>query len=229
VAGAANSLAKVHLGVRLPRPEGFISGRGWPKIYKGLGNSMPRSAVNLEENAALVYKGALQQARNRRNEQAVKELESIAPYPPANPDLRKMMIANKWAGNLAPPPPSGPESRKFPSIVSVVVTTPEYSLADDLGFFRGQMFSAQALVPQLANLDLTKLGSNFRAPVFFFEGRYDPWCPPSLIWEYTQTIKGPQKGFVWFEHSGHFPFLEEQQKFTHELVQRVLPLANTVN
>ena len=29
VAGAANS---VHLGVRLPRPEGFISGRGWPKI-----------------------------------------------------------------------------------------------------------------------------------------------------------------------------------------------------
>ena len=43
VAGAANSLAKVHLGVRLPRPEGFISGRGWPKIYKGLGNSMPRS------------------------------------------------------------------------------------------------------------------------------------------------------------------------------------------
>jgi len=93
------------------------------------------------------------------------------------------MIANKWAGSLAPPPPSGPESRKFPSIVSVVLSAPEYSLADDLGFFRGQMFSAQVLVPQLANLDLNKLGLDFGAPVFFFEGRYDPWCPPSLIWE----------------------------------------------
>ena len=228
-----------YLRNRFKREKIFIIGHSWGAIlglwlayehpeviyaYVGTGQ-----AVNLEENAALVYKGALQQARNRRNEQAVNELESIAPYPPPNPDLRKMMIANKWAGNLAPPPPSGPESRKFPSIVSVVVSAPEYSLVDDLGFFRGQMFSAQALIPQLANLDLTKLGSNFRAPVFFFEGRYDPWCPPSLIWEYAQTIKGPQKGFVWFEHSGHFPFLEEQQKFTDELVQRVLPLANTVN
>ena len=35
MARAADSLAKVYLGVRLPRPEGFISGRGWPKIYKG--------------------------------------------------------------------------------------------------------------------------------------------------------------------------------------------------
>ena len=100
------------------------SGKGHEVIYAYVGTGQ---AVNLEENAALVYKGALQQARNRRNEQAVKELESIAPYPPANPDLRKMMIANKWAGNLAPQPPSGLESRKFPSIVSVVLSTPKYS------------------------------------------------------------------------------------------------------
>jgi hypothetical protein len=35
MAWAADSLAKVYLGVRLPPPEGFISGRGWPKMYKG--------------------------------------------------------------------------------------------------------------------------------------------------------------------------------------------------
>ena len=35
-----------------------------------------------------------------------------------------------------------------------------------------------------------------------------------------------QKGFIWFENSGHFPFFEEQQKFRDELVQEVLPLAN---
>jgi eukaryotic-like serine/threonine-protein kinase len=35
MARAADSLAKVYLGVRLPRPAGFTISRGWPKIYKG--------------------------------------------------------------------------------------------------------------------------------------------------------------------------------------------------
>jgi pimeloyl-ACP methyl ester carboxylesterase len=48
-----------------------------------------------------------------------------------------------------------------------------------------------------------------------------------LIWEYSRTIKAPQKDFVWFDNSGHFQFFEEQQKFSDELVQRVLPLADS--
>ena len=31
------------------------------------------------------------------------------------------------------------------------------------------------------SFDLTKLGSNFRVPLFFFEGRIDPYCPGSVI------------------------------------------------
>ena len=58
VAGAANLLAKVHLGVRLPRPEGFIIGRGWPKIYKGLGNSMPRSYTRQATRLFLLAPGS---------------------------------------------------------------------------------------------------------------------------------------------------------------------------
>jgi pimeloyl-ACP methyl ester carboxylesterase len=40
-----------------------------------------------------------------------------------------------------------------------------------------------------------------------------------------KTIHAPQKEIVWFENSGHIPFYEERQKFTEELVQRVLPIA----
>jgi pimeloyl-ACP methyl ester carboxylesterase len=47
-----------------------------------------------------------------------------------------------------------------------------------------------------------------------------------LIWDYHQTITAPHKEFIWFENSSHFPFYEEQQEFSEELVQRVLPLAN---
>jgi pimeloyl-ACP methyl ester carboxylesterase len=73
---------------------------------------------------------------------------------------------------------------------------------------------------------LNQLGLDFRAPSFFFEGRQDPFSRPSLIWDYRQTITAPQKEFIWFENSSHFPFFEEQQKFSEELIERVLPLAN---
>ena len=78
----------------------------------------------------------------------------------------------------------------------------------------------------MMKVDLNRLGFDFRAPIFFFEGRHDPYCPPSLIWDYTQTIKAPQEEFIWFDNSGHFQFFEEQQKFANELFLKVLPLAN---
>src|SRR2546425_9452858 len=39
------SMANLHLGVRPPRPEGFMTDRGWQKLCKGLGNSRPRRAI----------------------------------------------------------------------------------------------------------------------------------------------------------------------------------------
>jgi pimeloyl-ACP methyl ester carboxylesterase len=188
--------------------------------YVGVGQ-----VVNMRQNAGTTYQEALQQARNHHNEEAVKELESIAPYPPSNPNLRKMLIANKWAGRLLGPPPSGAGFTSVGRIMSSVMSAPEYSLADDYGFFRGQLFSGEVMLPELEKIDLNKLGSDFRVPIFFFEGRHDPYCPSSLVWEYSQTIKAPQKEFIWFDSSGHFPFFEEQWKFGDELFQRVLPLA----
>jgi pimeloyl-ACP methyl ester carboxylesterase len=111
-------------------------------------------------------------------------------------------------------------------ILSAVVSAPEHSLVDDYGGIHSAQFSINILLPEMMKIDLTKLGSDFRAPVLFFEGRHDPYCAPSLIWEYSQAIKAPHKEFIWFDNTGHFPFFEEQQKFANELLQKVLPLAN---
>ena len=110
-------------------------------------------------------------------------------------------------------------------ILSNLVSAPEYSLADDFSFPRGQLFSLEILIPQARSVDLTELGADLRVPIFFFEGRHDPYARPSLIWSYYQTIQAPHKEFVWFENSGHFPFFEENQKFADALFRRVLPLA----
>jgi proline iminopeptidase len=225
-----------YLRNRFKRGKIFVVGHSWGSVlglwlahehpellyaYVGVGQ-----VVNMERNAQVVYQDTLQQARSRHNEQAIKDLESIAPYPPPNPDVDKMFVANQWAAELLGPPPSAAGFTSVKRILSAVVSAPEYSLADDYGFVRGQMFSGEILFPELTKVDLSKLGSDFRVPMFFFEGRQDPYCRPSLIWAYSQTIKAPHEEFIWFDHSGHFPFFEEQQKFADELFQRVLPLAH---
>ena len=225
-----------YLRNRFKREKIFVLGHSWgsalglwlahehPDLiyaYVGVGQ-----VINTEQNEVVGYRDTLQQARNSHNELAVKNLESIAPYPSANLDFGKMSILRDWERDLLGPPPSAPVFTDTKKILSAVVSAPEYSLMDDYGWIDGTKFSISILLPEMMKMDLTKLGPDFRAPVLFFEGRHDPYCPPSLIWEYAQTLKAPQKEFVWFENSGHFPFFEEPQKFSDELVQRVLPLAN---
>jgi proline iminopeptidase len=225
-----------YLRDRFHREKIFVLGHSWGSVlglwlahehpdliyaYVGVGQ-----VVDMDQNADIVYREALLQARNRRNDLAIKELESIAPYPPPVADLRKLLIANKWAARLLGPPLSAQGFTNIPRIVAAVFSAPEYSLADDFGFFRGQLFSARGLLAEVARIDLHALGPDFRVPIFFFEGRQDPYYRPSLIWEYSQSIRAPQKQFLWFDHSGHFPFFEEPGKFADELFRQVLPLAN---
>jgi proline iminopeptidase len=224
-----------YLRNRFQRKRIFVLGHSWGSVlglwlahehpetmyaYVGVGQ-----VVNPEQNAAIAYQDALEQARNRHNEQALKELESIAPYPSGNGDLRKGSIANNWQTELLGPPASGVEFVDAKRLVSALISAPEYSLADDYSFVRGQRSSLEILIPEMMKIDLSKLGSDFRVPVLFFEGRQDPYCRPSLIEEYSLTIHAPHREIIWFENSGHFPFFEEQQKFADELFERVLPLA----
>jgi pimeloyl-ACP methyl ester carboxylesterase len=224
-----------YLRSRFHRDKIFVMGHSWGSLlglwlahehpelvyaYVGVGQ-----VVNMRQNEAVAYHDALEQALDEHNERAVRALESLAPYPPAHPDLRKGMIAHQWQAALLGPPRGAASFEAVGRILGDVFTAPQYSLWDDSGFVRGQSASLKILVPQVATLDLTKLGLDFDTPVFFFEGRHDPYCPPSLIWTYSQSIKAPQKEFIWFENSGHFPFFDENQKFTEELVKQVLPLA----
>ena len=224
-----------YLRHRFHRDKIFVLGHSWGSVlglwlahehpgliyaYVGVGQ-----LLNLKQNQAVIYKDALQEARSRHNEQAVKELESIAPYPPAGLSVGKDSVVNTWSVELLGPPANGAAFADVGRILSDVVSAPEYFLADDFGFVRGVQLSINTFLPQMTNLDLNSLGFEFRAPIFFFEGRRDPFCRPSLIWDYSRAIQAPRKEFIWFENAGHFPFFEERQKFADQLFQRVLPLA----
>jgi pimeloyl-ACP methyl ester carboxylesterase len=224
-----------YLRTRFKREKIFVVGHSWGSmlglwlahehaemIYAFVGTGQ---AVSMQQNEEAGYRIVLEAARSRKNGQAIKELESVAPYPPPIPDMNKLGTVRDWESTLLGPPPSETDFTNVKRILKTLISAPEYSIADDIGFVRGQTFSLQVMVPQMMGFDLTKLGPDFREPLFFFEGRKDPYCPGSVIADYVQTIHAPQKEIVWFENSSHFPFYEEKQKFTDELVQRVLPLA----
>lgn len=192
------------------------------EAYIGVGQ-----VLNPEQNEQVAYRDALEAARSAHNERAVNELESLAPYPSADADLMKGQTAKNWEAALLGPPRNGAGFIDARRIILSVLSAPRYSLADDLGFFRGQLFSLEVLVRQMKTVDFTRPGgADFHVPIFFFEGRHDPYCRPSLVSAYFETITAPRKELVWFDNSGHFPFFEEKQRFTEELMRRLLPLAD---
>ena len=224
-----------YLRTRFKREKIFVVGHSWGSmlglwlahehpemVYAFVGTGQ---AVSMQRNEEVGYAIVLQAAHNSNNAQAIKELESVAPYPPSIPDMHKTETVRDWESSLLGPPPTETSFTNVKRILRTVISAPEYSIADVIGFVRGQTFSLQVMMPQMMEFDLTKLGSNFSVPLFFFEGRLDPYCPGSVIVEYVQTINAPQKEIVWFENSGHFPFYEDRQKFTDELVERVVPIA----
>ncbi len=63
----------------------------------------------------------------------------------------------------------------------------------------------------LARFDFSDRLKNLKVPTTVIAGRFDRGCMPKYTLEFKKLM--PQAQFVMFEQSGHFPFIEEPQKF----------------
>ena len=59
-------------------------------------------------------------------------------------------------------------------------------------------------------------------PVYFLIGRHDVNAPVKLVEEYLAVLEAPHKEIVWFEHSGHTPWVTEADEFVRVLAEKVL-------
>jgi pimeloyl-ACP methyl ester carboxylesterase len=59
-------------------------------------------------------------------------------------------------------------------------------------------------------------------PVYFFLGRHDVNAPTVLVEEYVEVLNAPSKKIVWFEYSGHSPWINERGKFIEEVLSCLL-------
>ena len=80
-----------------------------------------------------------------------------------------------------------------------------------------------AMWAEVSALNLLTLAPALQMPVFFFLGRHDRWVPPEFSIVYFDMLTAPFKQLVWFEQSGHEPFVDEPTKFNQAMIELVLP------
>ncbi len=102
------------------------------------------------------------------------------------------------------------------------IAAPEYGLYDKVNYARGLLDTMDVLWPQLWEVNLREDAPRLDVPVYFLEGRHDVNAPPALVEDYAQRLDAPHKEIIWFEHSGHSPWVDESGRFVDVMVNTVL-------
>lgn len=95
----------------------------------------------------------------------------------------------------------------------------EYGVWDKINYLRGILNTFNEVYPQLYEIDLREDYPSLEVPVHFFLGRHDINAPAALVEEYAALLDAPSKEIVWFEHSGHSPWINESDKFVQQLLR----------
>ncbi len=95
----------------------------------------------------------------------------------------------------------------------------EYGIWDSIHYMLGVMNTFNVVYPTLYETDLRVDYTKLEVPTYFFIGRYDLNAPTSLVEDYYKRLEVPKKELVWFEHSGHSPWLNETDLFIEETLR----------
>lgn len=170
-----------------------------------------------------IWVGARERAQKAGNAQALRELDSIAPYPARDRkfDLGKAMLVRKW-GALYNGLWYGVPTQEL--MFEMGDWGPEYTTADIAASSRNQSWAGGALLTELASFDFRTSIPAVKVPVVIVQGRWDLLTPYAPAADYVRLLRAPSKKLVTFERSGHLPMIEEPGRFLVTLVNDVLPL-----
>ena len=163
------------------------------------------------------YAFVLAQAQRLDNRKALEQLRAIGPPPHT---AKRLWTQRTWLqrldGQLGP--------RTLWDLGRIILRGPERSIFDLPNFLRGFRFSLDAMWTEVSGMNLIELVPALQMPVFFFLGRHDHWVPPEISVAYLEALTAPAKTLVWFEESGHEPFVDEPAKFNASMVELVRPV-----
>jgi pimeloyl-ACP methyl ester carboxylesterase len=168
------------------------------------------------ESATYAY--AVGEAKRRGKTKILAKLAEIGapPYPAASVFIERTCIA-RLDGMLGP--------KAMWEMAKMIVGAKESSVFELPAAWRAFRWTMDAMWNEVSRLDLNQLAPVLQVPVFFFLGRKDHWVLPENSVAYYDRLTAPSKQLVWFERSGHEPFVDEAAKFNQLLVELVRPVA----
>jgi pimeloyl-ACP methyl ester carboxylesterase len=200
----------VGMHAALKRPDLFHA-------YVGIGQ-----VINTRENEKVSYEFGLAQARAHGNAEAVREMESIGPYPGDQPITReRIIIARKWPqfyGGLTAFREDSTYYYRAPRL------SPDYDDRDRCAINQGSVFTLDKLMAEFLQVDFTGV-RRFPIPVVMLMGRHDYTTPSEPTARWMEQVQAPYKQAVWFERSAHMAPWEEPGKTLVSLLEYVRPLA----
>ena len=166
---------------------------------------------------AASYALALAEARRANHRKALERLRAMGPPPyDYKSVLAERTLLQRLDGQF--------RIRALWQMGRVVLGASESSLLDLPKTIRGFRFTLEAMWPEASRLNLLDAVPALEMPVFFFLGRRDHWFPPETSVAYFEALSAPTKRLLWFEESGHEPFVDEPAKFNRAMVELVRPV-----
>jgi proline iminopeptidase len=193
----------------------------WLHAYIGLGQ-----ITDGMESERRGWRFALDAARRDDNQDAMRELASIAPYAaPGKPlALKDLYLQRKWLAHYG----GAVYGRTgFDAESAAVNLAPEYSDADLRTLWDGTEFSSSRMLTDVLSQDFS-VYTTFDCPIIIFNGRHDYNVSSSATAEWFAKVRAPSKRLVWFENSAHEIFNEEPGKTLVSLVRYARPFAEKV-
>lgn len=167
---------------------------------------------------AASYAFALAEAERLGNRRALKALRAIGPPPHT---AKSLWVERTWVSRFE----GLATARVMWETARLFLEGPERSVFDVRNMLRGFRFSIDAMWDEASKLNLLTAVPALQMPVFFFLGRRDHWVPPETSVAYFNVLEAPSKTLVWFEKSGHEPFVDEPEKFNASMADLVRPVA----
>jgi pimeloyl-ACP methyl ester carboxylesterase len=162
------------------------------------------------------YAYALAEAERRDDRKLLEKLRAIGPPPHDAKSLwTERTSLQRLEGKL--------DAKVLWTVGRIVLGRPEAAIFDLPNMLRGFRFSLGAMWAEVSKLNLAEVAPTLQVPVFFFLGRRDHWVAPEVSVAYFDALIAPSKKLVWFEESGHEPFVDEPARFNAAMLELVRP------
>lgn len=220
----------LQLKERFKQDKIYIAGESWgsafgvlfvqryPELFHAFAGT--GQMVAFTENDQMCYDFALNWARERGDTEKVAKLTKQGPPPYYDSGVameQATYLLDTFSYMNQNPAIYGRKASTWDDLAAS-----EYAIYDKVSWLRGVLETLGVVYPQLWDIDFRKQAAKLDVPVYFLIGRHDVNAPVKLVEDYMAVLEAPHKEIVWFEHSGHTPWVTEADEFVRVLAEKVL-------